>query len=333
MSNLESNFNDQFINKLHQAYLKRVGIYHVPNDELTRFSWTENKTVTIYAIKVFTAEPGYKFYTIFFATKNSDEKNKLIILDLTNNTEDPKFFRIEDGLPVKKLLWLNSHNLLNKSIGSNIITPSANFSYVKKIEEEGDFLFENWAQKWVDQEYDRTQEAEENSTLVEAFSDFPNTKQRFFIDRYHFKDMLESLNDSQFEDEFNQCLFAYENEKWFLCATGLGSCLEHLMLIILTNYDKNGFRNEKNRGIFHGFPKNPTAQDYVRLFTKNPIKITSRQAIFINLLYMARNSVDHHNTGKTQKNLCDLLLDGISDMYNDYYSSSVLYKPTPKEDE
>ena len=61
MSNLESNFNDQFINKLHQAYLKRVGIYHVPNDELTRFSWTENKTVTIYAIKVFTAEPGYKF--------------------------------------------------------------------------------------------------------------------------------------------------------------------------------------------------------------------------------------------------------------------------------
>lgn len=120
--------------------------------------------------------------------------------------------------------------------------------------------------------------------------------------------------------------FAYEHEKWFLCATGLESCLEHLMLIILTNYDNSGYRNEKNERLFKGFPKKLTVQDYVRCFKKNPINITSRQATFINLLFMARNSIDYHNTGKTQKNLCDLLLDGISDMYNDYYASSVLFK-------
>lgn len=319
-----TNFNESvFINSLHKAYLDRVSIYHVPDGELTRFSWTENKTVTIYAVKVFDANPGYKFYTLYFAIKNNDKNNKLIQIDLIEETKDPDFFRIDDGMARYKLSWLNSHNLLNETIDSKIIGSSVTFSY-ERIEKEGSFLFDNWAQSWVDSEYDATKSVEEKSTPVQPF---PKTNQRFFVDRYHFDDMLTILNDSQFTDEFNQCLFAYEHEKWFLCATGLGSCLEHLMLIILTNYDNNGYRNEKNERLFKGFSKNPTAQDYVRCFKKDPINITSRQATFINLLFMARNSVDHHNTGKTQKNLCDLLLDGISDMYNDYYASSVLFKP------
>ena len=59
-----------------------------------------------------------------------------------------------------------------------------------------------------------------------------NTKENY----EKFDSMLKDIDDSQFTDEFNQCLFAYENEKWFLCAVGLGSCLEHLMYIILINY-------------------------------------------------------------------------------------------------
>lgn len=44
-----TNFNESvFINNLHKAYLDRISIYHAPDGELTRFSWTENKTVTIY---------------------------------------------------------------------------------------------------------------------------------------------------------------------------------------------------------------------------------------------------------------------------------------------
>ena len=38
---------------------------------------------------------------------------------------------------------------------------------------------------------------------------------------------------------------------------------------------------------------------------------------------MARNSVDHYNSGKTQRIFCDLLLDGISDVYNDYFGDSM----------
>lgn len=321
---------EDFLTKLHDSYLDRVEFYYLPNTELTRFSWTENKKIILYVIKVYTDTPGYDYSTMYFAVKNINQmdENKLITLNMIDNTKTPKFSRINDANVLQRTAWLIDKKLIDPKISSLIIKSSINFSYAPFEQDKNrkDF-YVTWTQHWVDNEYDRTQKAEGMSTPVQSFPDFPDTKQRFFIDRYHFKDMLDAIDDSQFTDEFNQCLFAYEHEKWFLCATGLGSCLEHLMLIILTNYDNNGYRNEKNERLFKGFPKSPTAQDYVRWFKKNPINITSRQATFINLLFMARNSVDHHNTGKTQKNLCDLLLDGISDMYNDYYASSVLFKP------
>lgn len=334
MNDLKSNTDNQFVNKLHQAYLKRVNFYHVPKAELTRFSWSGHKHVIIYVVKVFSDYPGYDHSTMYFAVKADTTKDDIKFMDLTNETNNPEFSRIGDSLVLSRVAWLISQGSIDKKISETIRQASTNFTFSDFDEKKNnDIFFEEWAKEWVDKEYDAAQEAEEHSTPVQKFPDFPNTKQRFFIDRYHFKDMLKSLNDSQFEDEFNQCLFAYENEKWFLCATGLSSCLEHLMLIILTNYDKNGFKDKKGKRLLKDFPKNPTAYDYVGYFKRAPINVTSRQATFINLLYMARNSVDHHNTGKTQKNLCDLLLNGISDMYNDYYSSSALYKPAPKEDE
>ncbi|MBL1056996.1 hypothetical protein JEM51_11380 [Ligilactobacillus agilis] len=162
--------------------------------------------------------------------------------------------------------------------------------------------------------------------MIKIVEKLPRTNRQFFIDRYHFDEMLKAINSSQFTDEFNQCLYAYEHEKWFLCAAGLGSCLEHLMLIILKNYNDKGYKTLK------GLPKNPTAHNYIIQFRQPPISISSRQETFFNILFMARNAVDHHNTGKTQKELCDLLLDGISDLYNDYYNSSILIKENIEKD-
>lgn len=141
---------------------------------------------------------------------------------------------------------------------------------------------------------------------------FPLTQTKLFVDTYHFDQMLSTLNDNQFTDEFNQCLFAYQNQKWFLCAAGLGSCLEHLMLLTLSNYHK-----ETQLG------RNPTAKDYLKAFTKEPIKLESRQQTFIDALFRLRNSVDHHNSGITSKRICDTLLDGISDVFNEYYIPSI----------
>lgn len=322
---------NNFMNKLHQAYLKRIAFFDVPPTELTRFSWSEHKHVCIYVIKVYSDQVSsisrYDHSTMFFATKSDLDRDRFKYIDLVHKTEVPAFSKINDADVIGRVAWLLGEELINKAIKSCMIQSSTSFSFAD-FDIKNNLFCEAWAKDWVDQEYYLSQKAEKNPTPVQKFPDFPNIKQRFFIDRYHFKDMLKTLNDSQFTDEFDQCLFAFENEKWFLCATGLGSCLEHLMLIILTNYDKNGFKDKNGRGLLNGFPKNPTAKDYVSLFTKEPISMTSRQATFINLLFMARNSVDHHNTGKTQKNLCDILLDGISDMYNDYYPSSVLFKPS-----
>lgn len=323
MDGNEENKNQSFIDKLHKEYLKRVDYFNVPEDELTRYSWVGNKKIKIYAIKVFYDEPGYDCYTLFFATKNNkNNSDEFIKFDFSKETENPEFSHKIRGGTKYKLSWLKNKGLLDEEIENDVI-PGSIFSWPGE-NWDVDIFRERWSKDWVDYEYDITQKAEEIPTPIQPF---PQTRQRFFVDRYHFNDMLEDIDDSQFTDEFNQCLFAYENEKWFLCAVGLGSCLEHLMYIILKNYDEKGYRDKQNNGIFKGFPKAPTSRDYVLAFRKNPINISMRQESFINSLFMIRNSVDHHNTGKTQKNACDLLLDGISDFYNDYYEKSVLYKP------
>ena len=221
------------------------------------------------------------------------------------------------------LNWIIDSGLISKSTAKNIVPGSLKmiFSVFDDIKinykDEPNFvsnLTEDWIRSWVDKEYNSTLAAESTPTLVNYF---PSTFKRYFIDKYHFEDMLKEINNDQFTDEFNQCLFAYEHEKWFLCASGLGSCLEHLMYIILNNYAKKGYN------ILNRFPKDPTAKDYVNRFRQKPIGIDSRQARAINLFFMARNSVDHYNSGKTQRIFCDLLLDGISDVYNDYFGASM----------
>ena len=74
--------------------------------------------------------------------------------------------------------------------------------------------------------------------------------------------------------------FAYEHEKWFLCAAGLGSCLEHLMEKVIINYNKNGYPLLKRLG------KDPTLRDYLNIFRKEPINLEPRQETYIkNVIY------------------------------------------------
>ena len=181
-----------------------------------------------------------------------------------------------------------------------------------------EFMMRRWAKNWVDQEYYSTLKAESNPTPI---NHFPKISQRYFIDRYHFEDMLRIINNDQFTDELGQCMFAYENEKWFLCASGLGSCLEHLMYIILKNYADKGYPTLRR------FPKDASAGEYIKRFGLDPINIDARQATAIRVFFMVRNSVDHFNTGKTQRLFCDLLFDGLSDIYNDYFEASLTAQP------
>ena len=319
---LDDGLHKIFIDYIHKIYNDRLEFYGVQSADLNRFSWSGNKKVLIYGIRIYSDVSGVKDpSSVLIFTTPSETQNKVLFLDLFNETKTPTFIKQYD---IKnKLNWIINNKLISTNIAPKIISGSLGYIYDDfkdiKVEYNNDLSFvsgytERWVKEWVDAEYNATLKAESNPTLVNYF---PNAFKKYFIDKYHFEDMLKEINNDQFTDEFNQCLFAYEHEKWFLCASGLGSCLEHLMYIILNNYAKKGY-NTLNR-----FPKDPTAKDYVSRFRQKPIGIDSRQARAINLFFMARNSVDHYNSGKTQRIFCDLLLDGISDVYNDYFGASM----------
>lgn len=294
----------------HKIYQNRIyEYYQIQGNDLNRFSWVEQKQVTIYILKVF-SDSTYKKSTILFAKKSNEFK--ILEADLIKETTNPIFGKISESDINSRINWMIERKILNKNFSKNILPASLGWTFGDM---DSELLIERWIKGWVDKEFDTTSIAERSSTPVNYFSE-KNT-QRYFFDRYHFKDMLSAINDEQFTDELGQCIFAYENEKWFLCASGLGSCLEHLMYIILKNYSLKGYKTLKR------FPKDATASEYIQRFRKDPINIDDRQAQAIRLFFMARNTVDHFNTGKTQRIFCDLLFDGISDIYNDYFENSI----------
>lgn len=311
------------INKFHQLYIQRIDYYQMKDKELTRFAWSPNKTISLYIIAVFSDNISDNKGSILFAIPNQTN-NKLFYADLTKETTNYTFGSIIDSDVSKRISWMVSNKLISADFVKKICPSSLSFSFTNfKNNEPIDRLINNWAKSWVDNEYSNTLKGLQSKDIIEPF---PFSNQQYFIDRYHFDKMLETLNDAQFTDEFNQCLFDYGQRKWFICATGLGSCLEHLMEKIIINYSKKGYKT------LRGLGKDPTFKDYLIVFRKPPINMEPRQETYIKMLSMARNSVDHHNTGYTKKNICDSLLDGIRNIFNDYYSPSVLIKDAPKDE-
>lgn len=309
------------IKALHEDYNDRISnFYSILGNDLNRFSWFGDKKVTIFILKVFldSIYPNEDYTTIAFAKPSP--QNKILLIDLIKETKNPDFNKITGDKD--KINWLINKKILNPRILKNLI--SASFISVINMITSNPYTMKRWAKAWAEKEYNTTLEIESNPTPI---NHFPKISQRYFIDRYHFEDMLRIINNDQFTDELGQCMFAYEHEKWFLCAAGLGSCLEHLMYMVLNNYDTKGYEDNNGRRLLSRFPKSPTARDYITWFSKPPINIDARQKSAFNLYFMARNSVDHFNTGKTQRIFCDVLLDGISETFNNYFQASVEAQP------
>lgn len=315
---------NKFLKALHQAYNERVtNYYEAKGKELSRFIWSEKKKVFIYILDVFSDNSASSKTSILFAVPSKDD-DKIFYANLVNETNNFTFGNIFDSDPKTRISWLISQKLLKKEFTVNIYNPSIFYTFFDFTKEYSSENIKNpWIKNWVDTEYKSSLNDLRKSNHIEPF---PTSEKKLFVDRYHFDEMLKTLDDNQFTDEFNQCLFAYEHEKWFLCAAGLGSCLEHLMEKIIINYNKKGYKTLRN------LSKDPTFKDYLATFRKPPINMEPRQETYIRMLSMARNSVDHHNTGYTKKNICDSLLDGIRNVFNDYYSSSVLIKNAPKDE-
>ncbi|MCP8851790.1 hypothetical protein [Latilactobacillus sakei] len=288
-----------------KAYADRLDYIGVGNNDSSRFMWTDNKHIEVHIYEIFdgTWSNGFNKFFLIFAVEA--DKDCIVFKDLFEQTHNYEFEQIRT--PKLQLSYLVKIGILTKGFISRI-NPN---SLETKIGDESTFssTFTRWAVDFANNEYTSSKSSLEKHNLIQSF---PTLNKKLFIDKYRFNDMLEIIKDDQFTDEFNQCLFAYENEKWFLCAAGIGSTLEHLMLLTLTNYG-----TQKSLG------RNPTAKDYLKAFTNKPILLDSRQQTYIDTLFRLRNSVDHHNSGYTSKGICDMLLDGVGSIFNEYYLESL----------
>lgn len=299
---------EEIIKIIHSGYLNRLNFIGVLNDNnaSSRFSWTGNKHIHIYIVMVYDREK--KYTPLFFVTREK-EKDQLTYLNLIKETKNYQF---ENLLNTKsKLDYIADKSSTIHSLKGAILEGSINISSntLNVYSLDKILYYNNIGEEFAETEYKRSHENLIKSNMVEPF---PIANQKIFVDTYHFDKMLKTIHDEQFTDEFNQCLFAYEHKKWFLCSAGIGSCLEHLMLLTLSNYHKE-----------NGLGRNPTAKDYLKAFTKEPIKLESRQQTYIDCLFRLRNSVDHHHAGYTSKEICDVLLHGLTEVFNEYFVPSV----------
>lgn len=288
---ITSELTDSLLSEYKQDYNIRareiIGSEDVNKD---LFSWL-SKPMNIWVLITLSNSPYYK--TIFFAQYSSDETDHLHIIDLRQQTNDYQFKRIYKV--EAQVSYLLNHDLIGKLDPQSIIFSSL---YNNSLSSS--------TTNWVNKEY----------TVSTSRLSLPPIKHldfnalRIHADRYQFDTMIKDINDTQFSAELSECLTAYENEQFYICAAGLGGVLEHLMYLTL----------EKHKMIDKNFPDNATYQDYVNAFGKEPLKIDRRQKNAIKSTFMIRNSVSHFNSGFAGKENCQLLMSGIKNIYANYYT-------------
>lgn len=167
----------------------------------------------------------------------------------------------------------------------------------------------DYVRQWIESEYDNYSKGL-SKPLAENIS---YHEKRIYLDKNRFTDMIDDIGSEQFESELLECLYGFEQRKWYICASGLGGLLEHLMYLILENHSELQLLKSKI----------PTASNYISAFKQsNNIHFEQREERQINALFEIRNSISHFNGGYTAKGQCDYLLNGIRDIYINYYIPS-----------
>jgi hypothetical protein len=296
---------------LKSLYGKRLDFFGVDEQDKSRFIWAGEKRIQLFVIQV-SYKGSQSAYVVF--ARATDGSDSLIYTDARSQTNNYDFEQLVQD--PQRLDYLVEQKVIPKRITETIEAASLDLTFVSSIAA----INSQWIYKWVSNEYDLSKAMLEERNRV---APFPLSNQKIFVERFHFDKMVEAIGNDQFADEFNQCLTAYNDGYWFLCSVGLGTCIEHLLLLTLQN-SHSETELQKQLGW------DPTGSKYTSLLMKPPVKMSIRQAKYIRLLFAARNSVDHHNTGYTSKNLCDILLDGIANIFNDYYQPSMAFSQPKK---
>lgn len=303
--------DEEKLNQLHEYYQKRIGFIGIPEENRDSFIWSDDRKINIYFIEVSETDSAFismrKF--VIFAKPSSDGKNHMLYMNKKDKTNSYWFEKNPyDAIGILEKL-ISSDNEL-KLLISKINQTSLTTARFMQAQEN---WINSWINNWVDKEYEAmSKNLSTTKSPIIKFSD-----KKFFIDRYHFDEMLKNIKDEQFWEEFRQVMIAYEQGLWFVCAAALGSTIEYLMYLTIKNYNKPK--------LYKTIGTNPTVDKYMRAFRIPPISINMRQENFIRAIFKFRNSVSHYNSGYTSKQTCNIMLDGLSSIYNDFYLKSLEY--------
>ncbi|PEN31295.1 hypothetical protein CN543_28925 [Bacillus toyonensis] len=259
-----------------------------PDNMNDYFSWTSKKL----DINVVYYKKNKEVKQIFFFSK-SDKVGTMVFHDFNQQKIPYEVVSLDVDSFISFLIQDGKLNVEpEKIIDAGI------FSEGHVLREVGKFLFE-----W---EYNRNWKPQ----LKSAFEKISFNTLRIHKEIYEFEEMTKIIGNHQFTLELEECIDAYENEKFFVCAAGLGSVLEHLLYLSIEKHvpEKDIKTNE-----------NSTAGEYIGQLKKEPFEINKRDVSHLKSIFNYRNSVSHYNKGIFSKDMCDHLLGGIKTAFDKYY--------------
>lgn len=291
-TDIEKTNYDGAVQEIKNAYDKNVKLATSESNDETYFAW-KNKNMIIHNCIVSTRLGSAA--NLIFATP-SDTDDKLAIYNFKKETKNFDFFNF--FREIDQISYLFSKHLLPEGIRESIILPSIN------IYKSSWSMF---AADWVNNEY---------KTASKHFSMAPIELLNFnsiglHAAKYKFETMIDTINDPQFTVELSECLNAYEHEKYYVAAAGLGGIIESLLYFTLDNYGMTG----------KGFPNDPTLSDFLSAL-KNANLIDRRRIASIKSTFLLRNSISHYNSGFTSVDQCQSLMHGMTNIFNEYYLKS-----------
>ncbi|MGE7236615.1 hypothetical protein ACQKK2_26695 [Bacillus paranthracis] len=273
---------------IYENYIECIeGLGKKPDNMNDYFSWASKKL----DINVIYYKNGRKIHEIFFFSK-TDKLGTIILYDFTQQKIPYEITSLDERSIISFLIQEEKINITPEKI------IDAGVFFAGDIRELGSRLFER--------EYDRNWKPQ----LSTAFEKVSFNTLKIHKEIYEFAEMIKTINNDQFTLELEECIDAYENEKFFVCAAGLGSVLEHLLYLSIEQHvSEDAIKTNENS----------TAGEYIGQLKKEPFKINKRDVSHLKNIFAYRNSVSHFNKGIFSKEMCDHLLGGIKTAFDKYY--------------
>lgn len=307
-----------------ETYNKEID--YIGMDDLSIFSW-KNKHLKLTMLKVFW-DNGNDNMAMFMYAEISD-KDDFIYSDITDRTHNIQFETSNNNL--ERFAYIKRNIIKDaKPIFSSLFTHTgSSYSLHSSYTEDGSNILAEMAPYYWGKEFAKNEylKASKNlsKNLLDDSLDLVNNK--YYTDRFHFNEILNDINSEQFTLELNDCLKAYEHGFWFVCAAGLGGVIEHLLYISLQRLDDHYRESHsddecKRNSPLKGLRNDPMKTDYIKKLKQFHPSFDSRTENHINSVFLLRNSIDHYNSGYSNKSICDLMLQGVADIYGNIYINS-----------